>query len=120
MKQEVRQFAVEMTKELMEAHTCSPETKASAQAWLDAVGTEKEAEATKTYVAALEGDIMPIGQLIATAESELGVKIFGADMAKEVAAHAKEIQAAGAKYCDCPACAAVEKILGRKDQLLEA
>ena len=33
------------------------------------------------------------------------------------AAHAREIKAAGAKYCDCPACAAVEAILEKKDLL---
>ena len=38
--------------------------------------------------------------------------------AKEVAAHGKEIKAAGAVYCDCPACAAVEKILAKKDEML--
>ena len=41
-----------------------------------------------------------------------------ADKALEVAAHAREIKAAGAKYCDCPACAAVEAILDKKDILL--
>ena len=40
------------------------------------------------------------------------------DKALEVAAHAREIKAAGAKYCDCPACAAVEAILDKKDILL--
>ena len=33
------------------------------------------------------------------------------------AAHAREIKAAGAKYCDCPACEAVEAILEKKDLL---
>ena len=32
----------------------------------------------------------------------------------------KEIKAAGAKYCDCPACAAVEAILAKKAEMLEA
>ena len=44
--------------------------------------------------------------------------MFGPEKTKEVAAHAKEIKAAGAKYCDCPACAAVEAILARKDEML--
>ena len=56
--------------------------------------------------------------LIGLAESETGAKIFGAEKAKEVAAHGKEIKAAGAVYCDCPACAAVEKILAKKDEML--
>ena len=44
--------------------------------------------------------------------------MFGEEKAKDVAAHAKEIKAAGAKYCDCPACAAVEAILDKKDEIL--
>jgi len=36
-----------------------------------------------------------------------------------VAAHARDLQAAGKLYCDCPACAAVEAILEKKDELLK-
>lgn len=63
---------------------------------------------------------MPLDNLIAFAESEGGAKVFGAEKTKEVAAHAKELKAAGAKYCDCPACAAVEAILAKKAEMLEA
>lgn len=61
---------------------------------------------------------MPIDNLICFAESDAGAQVFGADTAKNVAAHAKEIKSAGAKYCDCPACAAVAAILEKKDLLL--
>lgn len=118
MGKEVLDFVVEKTHELVSAPTCSSETKEAAQAWLDAVGTENEAAETKRYIAELEEDIMPIDGLIGFAESEQGAQVFGADTAKNVAAHAKEIKAAGAKYCDCPACAAVEAILEKKDMLL--
>ena len=68
----------------------------------------------------LEADIMPVDKLIAFAESEMGAKVFGGiDAAKGVAEHGKAIKAAGAKYCDCPACAAVEAILEKKDGMLE-
>ena len=104
----------------MEAFSCSEEAKAAGQAWLDAVGTENEAKETEKYIAELEADIMPLDNLIAFAESDGGVKVFGAEKTKEVAAHAKELKAAGAKYCDCPACAAVEAILAKKAEMLEA
>ena len=42
MTQEVRDFVIEKTKDLMAAHSCSAEAKVAAQAWLDAAGTEKE------------------------------------------------------------------------------
>lgn len=118
MNKEVLNFVVEKTHELIDAPTCSSETKEAAQAWLDAVGTDKEAEETKRYVAELEEDIMPIDNLIAFAESDAGAQVFGEDNAKNVASHAKEIKACGAKYCDCPACAAVEAILEKKEALL--
>lgn len=35
-----------------------------------------------------------------------------------VAEHGREIKAKGAKYCDCPACAAAEAILRREDEML--
>ena len=118
MDKEVLQFVTEKTHDLMNAHSCSPEAKAAAQAWLDAVGTAQEAAETKKYIAELEGDIMPIDMLIAFAESDKGAAVFGADVAKKVAVHAKEIKAAGAKYCDCPACTAVAAILEKKSLLL--
>lgn len=118
MNKEVLDYVVEKSNELISSTTCSGEAKAAAQAWLDAVGTEKEADETRKYIDELEADIMPIDGLIGFAESEQGARVFGADTAKNVAAHAKEIKAAGAKYCDCPACAAVEAILVKKDQLL--
>ena len=102
----------------MDAPTCNSETKAAALAWLDAVGTEGEAAETRKYIEELEEDIMPVDNLIGFAESEAGAQVFGADKAKEVAAHAREIKAAGAKYCDCPACAAVEAILEKKDLMI--
>ena len=73
---------------------------------------------TKNYIAELEEDIIPIDGLIAFAESPAGAGVFG-DKAGAVAEHAKEIKAKGAKYCDCPACSAVEAILAKKDEMLK-
>ena len=47
MEKNVLDYVVEKTKELIAAPSCSQEAKEAAQAWLDAVGTEKEAEETK-------------------------------------------------------------------------
>ena len=45
-------------------------------------------------------------------------RVFGADGVKNVLLHAKERKAAGEKYCDCPACAACEALLAKKDEIL--
>ena len=116
MNQEVLNYVVEKTHELMDSSTCCAEAKAAAQSWLDALGTDREAEETRKYMAELEADIIPIDGLISFAESEHGAQVFGAE-AGNVAAHAREIKAAGAVYCDCPACAAVAAILEKKDEL---
>ena len=36
---------------------------------------------------------------------------IGAEKAKAIADHAREVKAAGGKWCDCPACSAGLKIL---------
>ena len=43
-------YVVERTRQLIDAPTCSAEAKAMAQSWLDALGTEQEAEQTEKYV----------------------------------------------------------------------
>ena len=69
MDKNVLDYVVEKTNDLMGAPSCSGEAKAAAQAWLDAVGTDREAEETRKYVEELEADIMPIDGLIGFAES---------------------------------------------------
>lgn len=111
-------FAIEKTNELINAFSCSNETKIAAQSWLNAIGTANETAETIRYIEELEADIMPIDTLIAFAESEAGSQVFGTN-APDVAAHAKEIKANGSKYCDCPACIAAEEILKHKSDLLK-
>ena len=108
----------ELTEDLLAAPSACAEIKETAQAYLDAVGTDKEAAAAKTFVAELEEDIMPIDGLIAFAESDMGAKVFGEGVAN-ILAHAKDRKAAGEKYCDCPACAACEALLNQKNQILK-
>lgn len=109
----------ELTADLLAAPSACKEIKEAAQNYLDAVGKEGEAEAAKAYVAELEADIMPIDGLIAFAESDMGAKVFGADGAKNILNHAKVRKAAGAKYCDCAACAACEALLNKKGEILK-
>ena len=84
MQKDVLDFVVEKTHELIDSPTCNSETRASAEAWLAAVGTEQQAAATETYIGELEADIMPIDGLIGFADSEAGAQVFGADKAKAV------------------------------------
>ena len=54
----------ELTQDLLQAPSACKEVKEAAQNYLDAAGTEKEAEAATAYVKELEADIMPIDGLI--------------------------------------------------------
>lgn len=119
MEKDVLDFVTAKTHDLINAFSCSAEAKKAAQDWLAAVGTDKEKQQTEKYIAELEADIMPIDGVINFASSEAGVKVFGAEKAKALAAHGREIKAQGAKFCDCPACTAVAAILTKKDEMVK-
>ena len=114
---EVFDYIAEKTKELMEAPMTCQELKDRAQSWLNAVGTENEAEETKRFIAELEADIMPIDTLIQFAGSDHGKQYFGEEVSNGIVNHAEEIKASGAKYCDCPACSAAAAILDKKEEM---
>ena len=119
MDKQILEYVTAKTHELMQTPTCSGETKAAAQAWLSAVGTAAAKTQTGKSLEELEADIMPIDNLIGFAESEKGAAYFGADTAAGIVAHAREIKAAGARYCDCPACAIAADILAKKEDILK-
>ena len=50
--------------------------------------------------------------------SEKGIEKFGREKAEEIANHAKEVKAKGAKWCDCPACTTAMEVLKYKEDLL--
>ena len=59
MEKSVLDFVTEKTHALIDAPTCSSETKAAAKAWLDAVGTDREAEETQAYIKELKKTSCP-------------------------------------------------------------
>ena len=118
MNETVKAYVKEKVNEMMQAASCCAEAKAAGQAWLDALGTEQEVEKTKELIAELEEDIMPIDGLIAFAGSEMALMLFFILGADGMLAHAKERKASGEKFCDCAACAAVEAILSKKDEMI--
>lgn len=117
MEQNAREYFKEKVTDLVNAPSCCAEAKAAGQAWLDAAGTEKEAEASAALLERVKADITPIDGLIGFVGSDAGADFFGEDTAKAMLDHAQEIKAAGAEYCDCPACTACAAILERQDEL---
>lgn len=104
---------IKKIQDMISAPSCCAELKAAGQAYLDAVGTEKEAAAKEALIAEINADVTSIDGLIAFAGSDMGAKVFG-ENAGAVLAHAQDIKAKGALYCDCQACAdalAVKELL---------
>lgn len=118
MTKELVSYMKEKVGDLVAAPSACAEVKAAGSRFLAALGTAEEAAATEALVREAEEDIEPIDGLVAFAHSDAAVGIFGADGAKNFAAHADALAAAGAKYCDCPACTACAAILARKAELL--
>ena len=118
MEKAVLDFVKEQTEALLNAPSACAEIKSAANAWLAALGTEKEAAETVKYIAELEADIMSIDGLIAFGQTELALQIFGVEGVKGLQAHAQDLKDGGSKYCDCPACAACKAILDRKAEIL--
>ena len=117
MDQKAREYFTEKVTDLINAPSCCAEAKAAGQAWLEAAETDKEADASAALLERVKADITPIDGLIGFVGSDAGAEVFGADTAKAMLAHAQEIKAAGAEYCDCPACVACAAILDRQDEL---
>lgn len=117
MKNEVLSYLQQKVNDLINAPSCCQEAKDACSNWLKAVGTADEKEATKKLIAEVEADILPIDMLIAFTASEDGKKVFG-DKAEAFHAHGLELKQKGAKYCDCPACAACEAIINKKAEIL--
>lgn len=114
-----KQALIEKIKAMAAAPSCCAELKAAVQAYLDALGTADEKIAAQNLIAEIEADITTIDGLVAFAHSAHAVEVFGAAGAKKFAAHADELKAGGAKYCDCGACANGLEVLKHK-KLLEA
>ena len=75
-------------------------------------------KASEKYVSVLEESIVDIDTVINLFTSDKGNEKFGAEMASQIATHAKESKANGAVWCDCPACSAAMKVLKHKEDLL--
>ena len=102
---------IETVKAMIAAPSCCPELKDAGSKWLAAIGTAEEKSAGATLLAEVREDVCTLDQTIPFFESDAAANIFGAERAKTMAAHAREIKASGAKWCDCPACTAGVKIM---------
>ncbi len=107
----------QLVQALLDAPQSNPTVKEFAQSWLDAEGTEKQAELTKQLVSVAEQNIALIDETIGFAGSERAVQLLGEEGAANLLQHAKDIKAEGAKFCDCPSCVAAKNIIDLKVEI---
>ncbi|MGI6721026.1 MAG: molecular chaperone Hsp90 [Anaerovoracaceae bacterium] len=109
---------IENVNKLIAAPSCCQESKAAAQAYLDALGTDKEADAARAMINQLELDVNNIDGLIALTSSDDGKKLFGEEQARSMNEAAVKAKAGGEKYCICDACQAGGALLDNKADVL--
>ena len=107
---------VATAKELIASPSCYPPLREKAQAWVDAPDDKVISEA---FIEEIVKDITPIDNLVEFANSARAVELFGEEGAKKFAAHANDLKADGAKYCDCKACTPALKILENREVILD-
>ena len=111
---------IEKVKAMAAARTCCPELKRAVHSYLVALGKPNEKIAAKNLIAEIENDLVTIDELLTFARSAHAIQILGKNAARKLLAHANELAASGAKYCDCPACTPAAEILQHKELLLSA
>ena len=80
--------------------------KTAGQAYLEAVGTEREQVAAEVLIEEAKADVTTVDELIAFAGSPVGTEVFGQEAAKKLEVHGRKLKTEGARYCDCDACKA--------------
>lgn len=104
-------YLIQKTLEMTSDESCCQEVKDAAQRWLSARGSGEEEARREEYLRTLGECVQPIEAVLAFSGSPEAEKLFGREFARSLHGHYLEARAAGAKYCDCPACSAALKIL---------
>ena len=113
MDKELFDYTAQKVEEMLAAPSSSQTTRAAAQGWQDALAAGEDADAaTKKLLDAIDEHHTTIDELIAFA-SGAAKDVMGEEVAAGMLAHAQEIKAQGAKYCDCAACTATHELLAK-------
>ena len=116
MEKELFDYVAQRADILAVAGSATQVTKDAATAWKDAVaadGSDVAVEAaTMQLLDVLEGRPTTIDGVIAFLQGP-AIGIFGEEAAAAGLARQLERKAAGAKYCDCEACAAASELLAK-------
>ncbi len=109
---------IQVVEGLIAAPSCCAELKTVGGNYLSSLGTPGERAAAEALLAEAREDICTVDQVLDFFISPAAEARFGREKAQAIAAHARELKANGVKYCDCPACAACEKLIAHADLLV--
>lgn len=116
MDKETFDYVAERADALEAAATSTQVTRDAAAAWKKAVVADNSdaavEEATKQLLDILEGRPTTIDGVIAFAKGA-AVEMLGAEAAAKMLEEQEQRKAAGAKYCNCPACTAASELLAK-------
>ena len=116
MDKETFGYVAERADVLETSYASTQVTKDAATAWKKAVAADNSdtavEEATKQLLDILEGRPTTIDGVIAFAKGA-AVEMMGAEAAAKMLEEQEQRKAAGAKYCNCPACTAASELLAK-------
>ena len=113
MDKKLFDYTAQKVDELLAAASSSQKTRDAAQAWKDAIASGADADtATKTLLDAIDEHHTTIDEVLAFANGAAKT-VLGADAAAAMLVHQTERKKQGAKFCDCAACVATQKLLAK-------
>ena len=116
MEKELFNYVAQRAEVLATSDTSTQVTKDAAEAWKAAVDVDASEgaleAATKALLDVLEGRPTTIDGVIAFAEGP-AKQLMGEEAAAAMLSEQLKRKEAGAKYCNCPSCAAASELLAK-------
>ncbi len=113
MDKELFDYTAKKVEELLAATSSSQATRDAAQGWKDAIASGADADAATTKLLdAIDEHHTTIDEVLAFAKGA-AKQILGAEAAAAMLAHETQRKKEGAKFCDCAACVAAQKLLAK-------
>ena len=101
----------ELVTELVNAPSCCEQVREVCKNYLKVVDSDEEKAALSELVKVIRENINTIDETIEFCKSDKALNMLGEEKRNFLLEKSLKAKENGAKYCDCPACSAAEKIL---------
>ena len=113
MDKELFDYTAQKVDELLAAASSSQETRDAAQGWKDAIASGADSDvATVELLDIIDRHHTTIDEVLAFARGA-AKQVLGIEAAEAMLAHELKRKEEGARYCDCAACVAAQKLLAK-------